>query len=160
MLKNLSQKLITYNIVAAKLSTLIQLLVSFLPDSFSDYRDGMGEELRRIEPSRMITPSCVVLLSAIELLPELLFESEEKVDFCKTPVGEDPNCWVLSHPLVTKLRDELLQLPTLFEVLVNASPKGPPIEVPQDLDIQFVSFCVGSLRSLFNPKPAWVGSNS
>lgn len=108
----------------------------------------------------MLPPSCVFLLSAIELLPELLFESEQKADFCKTPVGEDPNCWLLSHPSVPMLRDELSEVTTLLEVLVKASPKGPHIEVPQDFGIQFVSFWVGSLRSLFNPKSTWVGSNS
>jgi len=55
--------------------------------------DGI-EELARVDPStssNRLAPSRLFLFSAPGLLPELLFESELKGAFCKTPVGEDPN---------------------------------------------------------------------
>lgn len=55
------------------------------------------------------------------LLTELLLESEQNVDFCKTPVGEDPNVG-------------------LFVVLFNTSPRGPPKEFPHEIGIQVFTF--------------------
>jgi|APAra0007618407_1042631.scaffolds.fasta_scaffold10210_1 hypothetical protein len=61
------------------------------------------------------------------LLTELLLESEQNVDFCKTPVGEDPNVG-------------------LFVVLFSTSPRGPPKEFPHEIGIQvFTFFTVGSI---------------
>lgn len=58
------------------------------------------------------------------LLTELLLESEQNVDFCKTPVGEDPNVG-------------------LFVVLLSTSPKGPPKEFPHEIGIQVFTFFTG-----------------
>lgn len=53
------------------------------------------------------------------LLTELLLESEQNVDFCKTPVG-------------------------LFVVLFSTSPRGPPKEFPHEIGIQVFTFLTGS----------------
>jgi hypothetical protein len=101
------------------------------------------------------------LLSALGLLPELLFESEPKVDFCKTPVGEDPSCGLPSQPSLKRLRaDELLQESAWLALVVKTSPKGPPIEVPQEIGIQLACFWLDSLWSPLTLKPICIGSNS
>lgn len=105
--------------------------------------------------------SLFFLLSALGLLPELLLEREQKVDFCKTPVGEDPNCGLPSQPSLKRLRaDELLQESAWLVLVVKTSPKGPPIEVPQEIGIQLVCFWLDSLWSTLTLKPICTGSNS
>lgn len=57
------------------------------------YKDGIEDEVARVEPSmssQWLALSWIFLFSVVGLLPELLFESEPKVAFCNTPVGEDP----------------------------------------------------------------------
>jgi hypothetical protein len=88
-------------------------------------------------------------------------EREQKVDFCKTPVGEDPNCGLPSQPSLKRLRvDELLQESAWLVLVVKTSPKGPPIEVPQEIGIQLVCFWLDSLWSMLTRKPICTGSNS
>lgn len=56
--------------------------------------------------------------------------------------------------------DEFLQAPMLLAEVVKTSPRGPPIDDPQEMGIQLVCFWVGALRSLLTPKPIWTGSSS
>lgn len=51
----------------------------------------------------------------------LLLESGQNVDFCKTPVGEEPNVG-------------------LFVVLLSTSPRGPPKEFPHEIGIHVFTF--------------------
>lgn len=125
------------------------------------------EELANEEPStssQRLAPSLPFLFSAIELLPELLFEREPNADFCKTPVGEEPNCGLPSQPSVIRLSaaDEFLIVAKLLLVLVKTSPKGPPIELPQEIGgTMLFRFLLSSPMSLFSLKPICIaGSNS
>lgn len=123
----------------------------------NSYKDGSEEELTRVEPSRSLqrlAPSLVFLFPALGLLPALLLESEPNEVFCKTPVGDDPSRGLPSQPSVMRLRaDEFLQSPPLLLVLCRTSPRGPPMEVSQEMGIQLVCLWFGSLRTLPTPKP-------
>ena len=74
---------------------LLALPVTFIFHSLRSgarYNDGIENELARVEPrilSLRLPLSLVLFLSALGLLPELLFESETKVVFWRTPVGEN-----------------------------------------------------------------------
>ena len=71
------------------------------------------------------------------LVTELLLESEQNVDFCKTPVGEDPNVGLLV-------------------VLLSTSPKGPPKEFPHEIGIHVFTFLADSSVSCW----LWIGKSS
>lgn len=91
---------------------------------------------------------------------QLLFEREQNVAFCNTPVGDDPS-WPPSHPSPRRFSDggTLLAFTQLLP-LVNASPKGPPIELPQDIAIWLLCFWTSSPSFLLTPKFIWIGSSS
>lgn len=74
------------------------------------------------------------------LLTELLLESEQNVDFCKTPVGDEPNVGLL-----------------VVLLLLSTSPNGPPKEFPHEIGIQVFTFLTDSSVSCW----LWIGrSNS
>lgn len=82
------------------------------------------------------------LLSVLGLLPALLFEKQPKVVFCRTPVGDNVICWLLSQLSVIRFRAGGL----LFVLWFKTSPNGPPIDVSQETGIQFTC-CDLSLKT-------------
>lgn len=124
-----------------------------------DYSEGMIGGSTRFEPRRSLHKlpvlSWALWLSARGLLPVLL-DTEPKVVFCRTPVGDDSNLGLESQPSVKRFRDDdeqfLHRSFGVLEVLVKTSPNGPAMEVSQEMGIQLACRWLTSFRTP-TPRP-------